>query len=193
MKQFSKTEQKKLLIEIMDDDSKLGLYSVKHVSIRLFLYIAIALVPVGCGTRKVATSVTNTKTSDTEKESSKGNVSNTSTGTSSAGSTTANNLVNEKQEQRVTELFNENGTLKQRITELLNTKSTDNTVKTNYINTRYYNHTDSVFNNNYYHKQVITIHEKQKATSTNRGGLYYLGGFAVLIAGLLAWLKWVRK
>ena len=41
-------------------------------------------------------------------------------------------------------------------------------------------------------KHTYDLDLMKKATSTNRNGLYYLGGFGLLILGVLAWLKWVR-
>ena len=38
---------------------------------------------------------------------------------------------------------------------------------------------------------TITVYKSKKSTSS-RDGLYYLGGFGLLILGVLAWLKWVR-
>lgn len=42
---------------------------MKHLAIRLILYTAIALVPIGCGSRKVQTSITENKTSQDTKQS----------------------------------------------------------------------------------------------------------------------------
>lgn len=165
---------------------------MKAALIRFSLYALIALVPIGCGTRKVATSINNTEQKDVTKDTSKGQVTKDSGNSENSGNSVANNIVNEKQETRITELYNENGTLKSRISELLNSKSTDNTISNSYIVKTAYSHTDSVFNNTHYIDRTITIKTKEKAVTANRNGLFVLGGFGLLILGVLAWLKWVR-
>lgn len=157
------------------------------------MYTIIALVPVGCGTRKVATSINNTEQKDVTEDTSKGNVTKDSGNSENSGNSVANNLVNEKQEQRIREMFDTTGVLRERITELLNSKSTDNTISNSYIVKTAYSHTDSVFNNTHYIDRTITIHTKEKAVTANRNGLYMLGAFGLLILGVLAWLKWVRE
>ena len=158
--------------------------------IRFALYTIIALVPVGCGTRKAATSINNTDQKNVTKDTSKGQVTKDSGNLENYGNSVANNVVNEQLETRITELFNENGTLKSRIIEFLNSKSTDNTISNSYIVKTAYSHTDSVFNNTHYIDRTITIHTKEKATTTNRNGLYWMIGIVLGIGLVFLFKPW---
>jgi len=159
----------------------------------LFAGILLALffggMFAGCGTRKANSKVENVENKNIQDDSSKGQVTKDSGNSENSGNSVANNVVNENQQSRIAELFNENGTLKSRISELSFVKSTDKTTSNNYIVKTAYSHTDSVFNNTHYIDRTITIHTKEKATTTNRNGLYMLGAFGLLILGVLAWFK----
>jgi len=166
------------------------------VIFRYFIYGVFAIV-CSCGTRKVATRIENVEQKDVTKDISKGQVTKDSGNSENSGNSVANNVVNEKQESRITELFNENGTLKSRISELLNSRSTDKTTSNNYIVKTAYSHTDSTFNNTHYIDRTITIHTKEKTSDSSNKPLYWvlfgIGGLIVISASILAWVKWVKK
>jgi hypothetical protein len=158
---------------------------MKNLAIRLFLYTCIALVPISCGTRKAQTEISKTTDSFKEQESSKGSVTKESNSSESSKSSEHVDKVNEQQEQRITELFNDNGSLKQRITELLNSKSTDRSIKSNETLKTIYIRTDSVFNNNHYKTITYTVYSKSKSTQRSNNGIYVMLGaiaaFAILV------------
>ena len=165
---------------------------MKHALIRLALYACIALVPA-CGSRKVQTDIYKTEQKDVTKEESKGNVTKESGSEAKEGNTTQNDIVKEQQDSRVTELFNENGTLKSRITELLNSRSTDRSVITQYKTFRAYVFTDSNFYTTIYRDRTITIKTKHKKTDTNNKPLYWMlfgiGAISVVVWGIVRYLK----
>lgn len=150
------------------------------------------LLCIGCGTRKSSINLSKTNVKEESKEVSSGS---SNTESKSTASTETNEQVaktDEKQESRTRELYDENGKLKERITELINSKSADNSKRSAKSS---YEITTTV-------KMVITqtklrtlnIHtkDKQKSTTTNRNGLYYLLGVLGII-GLAFWLKpWMR-
>ena len=170
---------------------------MKNLAIRLFLYACIALVPIGCGTRRVQTDISKTTDSFKEQESSKGIVTKESNSSESNKSSEQLDKVNEQQEQRITELFNDNGSLKQRVTELLNSKSTDRSIKSNETLKTLYIRTDSIFNNNHYKTITYTVYSKSKSTQRSNNGIYVmLGaifGFAILVFAIYKFITQVPK
>src|SRR6185312_5267972 len=101
----------------------------KLIFTTIILLMFIAGVLQGCGARKVETTISKQSESIKEEVKSEGSVKKENATTDSSNSSVKNDKVDEKQEQRITELYNENGTLKSRITELLNSKSTDKSTK----------------------------------------------------------------
>ena len=147
---------------------------------------------VGCGTRKASLNLSKTDVKEESKDVSTGS---SNTESKYKGSTETNEQIaktDEKQESRTTERFDSAGRVKERITELINSKSADNSKRSN---KSIYEITTTV-------KMVITqtklrtlnIHtkDKQKSTTTNRNGLYYLLGVLGTV-GLAFWLKPWRK
>ncbi|WP_298845521.1 hypothetical protein [uncultured Clostridium sp.] len=152
--------------------------------IALMIAIILIVLMSGCGARKVETSINKTTDKYSDKMTSEGVVSKTNSSVDSSSLVSKINKGDESKESRVTELFNENGTLKQRITELLNRKSFDTSqfvqksVKTLYINT------DSTFNNTHYITRDINHYIKDKKSDANNNSLYLmlfgLGVFAIV-------------
>lgn len=155
-----------------------------------FLMVVAGLVQ-GCGTRKSdvnihkSSEVVREADNTVTKEETKSEVEKKSTEEEKS------DKVDEKQEQKITELYDENGRLKSRITELLNSKSTDKstkakqsseTLKTSQIKTV----------NNYITKEVrINTKEKIKSTEQSNGNLYLMIGL-VLIVGMLLYFVYKR-
>lgn len=161
--------------------------------IRLFLYSFIAMVPIACGTRKANTNTQNFEQQETDKQSSSGQVKTGESNTTTEQTTTQNNKVDEQQEKRVRELFNENGTLKERITELLNKKSTDNSTSSKSSTQTRYVWMDSTFNKTIYRTRTITIKVKEKEVDRSNNGWYWVVG-VLGIVGLAFWLKpWASR
>jgi len=158
----------------------------------IFLYIILAMVASSCGARKAQSSVVNSKDEQSDKSTSVGNVSSQTSKGDSTVTKTQTAKVDEKQESKITELFNENGTLKQRITELLNSKSTDNSYSQQKSVKWLYLRVDSNFNNTHYITRTITIHTKDKKTDANNNALYWslfgLGVFAIAAFFVYKWL-----
>lgn len=149
----------------------------------VFLLIVIAMVS-SCSSRKVQTDLFKATESSKEEVSSKGKVKKESGSEGLKTSVEQKNTVDEKQEQRVREVFDENGKLKERITELLNSKKTDNSSKTKTKKLYVYNNTDSTFNNTIYRTRTITIKEKSKGIDANNNALYWTLGI-IGVAGVI--------
>lgn len=165
---------------------------MKNHLIRLFIYICIALVPVSCGTRKAITRVEKNAEIVETKQESKGQVKKVEEKKEVIKEVAK---VEEKDENKtviVTELFNDNGTIKSRVKEVNVNKSTNNTSNIKSSLKTLYKNTDSVFNNHYYHNTEITKYIKDKAVTTDRNGLYWMLGI-ISVIGLAFWLKpWVK-
>jgi len=156
-----------------------------HSLILLALYCAIALV--ACGTRKVATEITENKA--TQDVNIKEQVNEQSGATTKATDTQTDQTekVEEKQEYRITELFNENGSLRSRIKELLNSKSTDNSSSTRnrtFDETRYrLVNMERMIDT----KRTVTSYEKKKTTSSERYGFSVIGLVLGIAFGIWGW------
>lgn len=147
---------------------------------------------LGCGTRKASVNLSKTDVKEESKEVSSGSSSTESKYTGSQETNEQVAKTDEKQESRTTEKFDSSGRVTERITETIKAKSADNSKRSNKSS---YEITTTV-------KMVITqtklrtlnIHtkDKQKSTTTNRNGLYYLLG-VLGIVGLAFWLKpWAK-
>lgn len=167
-----------------------------HRIIWAVILIAIVLTS-SCSKRVVGTDTKKSSEQSKEQSSSQGQVKKESGSETLKTSEEAKNVVDEKQEQRVTELFDENGKLKQRITELLNSKKTDNSTKRNNLSTTVYQNTDSVFNNTVFRTRTITIKEKSKDVESDKSitGNFSIWGIlgVTLILGGLVWLYFYLK
>lgn len=159
---------------------------------KVIAVMVLMLVIVGCGTRKVATDISKSKSNETEKSVNTGGVVKETKEDSKTETTDQTAKTDEKQESRTRELFDENGKLKERITELINSKSADNSSKkSSAVLVRNIN-TDSVFTNTIYRVKTITIKEKSKDVAASKNGTYWLIG-VVCVIGLVLWLKpWVK-
>lgn len=150
----------------------------------ILIILALYLV-VGCGVRKTESSKESTKIESENKDTSKGEVKKESGQSEGQSSKDLNAIINESQTKRITELFNENGSLKSRVTELENTRMEDNSSKeTNSFKTTY-TRIDSVFNVTNYKKLVITERKKQKSTDADKSISTNFGGPGYLIIALI--------
>lgn len=163
------------------------------VYLRYFIYGIFAII-LGCGTRKANVNKESLSTSN------KSDTNINQTSDQYGAITTQEEVLNTNTKRNETletvktrEYDKDTGKL---------TKEQESTKTGSYIETTI-NKTKTV-NNTYWRKTdklsvvVKTAtktnwNTKIKSTSTDRNGLYYLGAFAVLIAGVLAWLRWVRK
>jgi len=165
---------------------------MKNHLIRLVMYCLIALVPIGCGTRKV-----NANKQTTENQ----NISSTDlsqTKQSESGLTSQDEAfsqtakVNEITETTKTTYLDDQG----RATKVEETTKTGKAVDNSYekrktIKKTYTRLLEKLkIKNNI--KTITKTLNKTKTVTTNRNGLFMLGGFGLLIFGVLAWLKWVR-
>lgn len=159
---------------------------------RSILITLAILLCVGCGTRKASVNLSKADVKEESKEVSSGSSITESKATGSTETTEQVAKTDEKQESRTTERFDSDGRVTERITETIKAKSADNSKRSN---KSIYEITTTV-------KMLITqtklrtlnIHtkEKQKSTTTNRNGLYYLLGLLGIV-GLAFWLKpWMR-
>jgi len=160
---------------------------------RLMMYACIAMVPISCGTRKVnldKESVSISESVKNEQDEERKTVKVINTQSEAFNQTDKSNETTETTETSKFDKY----TGKQ--TEYSKTTKTGKEID------RSINTTKTVTNNTLHEVEklrtlTITKHtydadSKKKAASTNRNGLYYLGGFGLLILGVLAWLKWVR-
>lgn len=165
---------------------------MKNLGVRLFLYICIALVPISCGTRKAITRVEKNAEIVETKEESKGQIKKVEEKKEVVKEVAKAEKKDENKTVVVTELFNDNGTIKSRVKEVNVNKSTNNTSNSKSSIKTLYKNTDSVFNNNYYHTMEITKYIKDKAVTTDRNGIYIMLGI-ISVIGLAFWLKpWVK-
>jgi len=164
-----------------------------NILILLALLVLIALVP-GCGTRKV-----NLKTEKTEiKNEQSGNTESSKESKSgqSSSSETERKTDTENTYTKTTEHTNyDKDTGKPTgYTKTSETgKSRDNSTEKNKTVKEAYLHDVEKLRIVTVTRNSVKSANKEKATSTNRNGLFVLGGFGLLILGVLAWLKWVRK
>lgn len=163
---------------------------------RVILYtVFIAFMLLGCGTRKVATDILKQSDKEVEKTTNEGEVKKESSTTEESKSSEQVAKVNEKQEQRVIELYDSLGRLKQRITELVNSKDTDNSKKEESRSYVTKIRVDSNFTNTIYRTKTITLYVKEKNSESSNLywilALSFLGGVALLFVYL--YLKTRRK
>jgi len=150
------------------------------------LLIGLALyMLVGCGVRQVENSNELSKIVNESKDTSKGQVLKESSQSEGQTSKDQNAIVNEKQKQIITELFNENGSLKSRITELESTRMEDKSSKENKSLKTIYNRVDSNFNNTLYKYITITEHKKVKSVVADKSIATNFGGSWPLIMGII--------
>ena len=159
----------------------------------IVLLIFIVLM-AGCGARKSAVNIQKDSEKTKEVQNNEGSVTKETKSEESNSSESKTDKVDEKQESRITELFNENGTLKSRISELLNSKSTDKSTKQEKSLKTLYIYTDSVFNNTHYITRDINHYIKDKKTDANNNSLYLslFGLGAIGIIGFFVYKYFTR-
>lgn len=148
----------------------------------LFILLLVAVSLSGCGTRKSAVDTFKANSEIKEGSKSEGSVTKETVTSESKESTEQNSNTDEKQEQRITELFYENGMLKERVTELLNSKSTNNSSSDRKSLKTSVNRIDSIFNNTLYKTVTITIKEKHKVVDADKSIVANVGGWGVVIS-----------
>jgi len=156
---------------------------------KAIIYTAfICLMLCACGTRKVQTDILKQSDKEVEKTTNKGEVKKESSTTEESNSSEQVAKVNEKQEQRITELYSENGTLKSRITELINSRDIDNSKKEESRSYVTKIRVDSNFTNTIYRTKTITLYVKEKKSESSNLywilALSFLGGIALLFGYL---------
>ena len=153
------------------------------------MYCLIALVPIGCGTRKVNANkqtTENQKISSTDLSQTKQSESGL-TSQDEAFNQTAK--LNETTETTKTTYLDEQG----RATKVEETTKTGKAIDNSYekrktVKTTYNRLLEKLKIKNNVKTITKTLHQTKTVTS-DRNGLYYLGGFAVLIAGIIAFIK----
>lgn len=161
---------------------------------RLFGIIVLILFILGvlqsCGSRRSEVSIQKDSDKNVEKTTDKGEVTKESSTKEENKASEQIAKVNEKQEQRITELYDENGKLKQRITELINSKDTDNSKKEESRSYVTKLRVDSNFYTTVYKDRTITKYVKSKETvSSNTGWIiaFSIMGLVALLFGYLYW------
>jgi len=164
-----------------------------NLLIRFALYTIIALVPVGCGMRKVESEKLKIETKNTNESSNEGNSDKYQSISTQEEALNTNKTTNKTVETIKTKEYDSaTGKL---LKEQESTKTGDySEIRINRLKT---------VTNNVLHEiekwkiknKVIThtvTNWKTKKSTSERNGLYYLGGFGLLILGVLAWLKRIR-
>lgn len=163
----------------------------------ILLLICILLLS-SCGTKKKIVDTDIHKSEETEKSVSEGKVKKDSESKEESSTKEQNAITDERQEQRITELFNENGSLKSRITELLNRKTVDNSTKESNSLKTYKTHLDSIITNKIYRQVIIQdnkIHSDLDKDSTwvkNLGSKNIAFGLAILAVILVVYNNWTK-
>lgn len=168
---------------------------MKNNLVRLALYISIALVPIGCGTRKANVKIDNFKESVRIEEKSVGKVEKSEAKTETISKKEQVAKVEENQEQRITELYFENGILRSRVFEITNHRIADSSTKDESSVITLIIRQDSLFNNTRTIDRTIKIHSKEKNTQRSNNGIYWMLG-AVVGFGILVYAVYkfiVRK
>lgn len=176
-------------------------FNTRSVAFYITVILAILwlLLIFGCGTRNKTGETTKSKNEHTEKSSSEGKVTKESSSSEENSSSTKNDKSDELQEQRVIELFFENGVLKERITELINSKSVDKSTKDRKSLKNQRTTVDSVFTNKTYKTVLITDYKKKvdvesdKTVATNFGGSWFLILAVVIVVGAIFLYFYLKK
>lgn len=168
---------------------------MKSLTNRLFiliLWMTIAMIPLSCGSRKAITKINKNAEITKEETKSKGEVNKVEEKKEVEKQVAKTKKEDENKTVIVTELFNDEGVIKSRIKEVNINKATNTSSNSKESLKSYYINTDSVFNNTIYRTQKITTTIKDKASTTNRNGLYWYLGVCTII-GLAFWLKPWKK
>lgn len=149
------------------------------------LLLALIAMCSSCGVRKVGTSKESSKNVNESKEESKAKVTKESSSSEEVETKEKNDIVKEKQETKVTEKFNPDGSLNERTTETKNKKSTDRSTKDRkYLKTSKTN-VDSTITNKIYRNIIITEKKKVKDVESDKTVAANFGGWVPLILVLV--------
>lgn len=156
---------------------------------KVIIYTAfIALMLCACGTRRVETDILKQSDKSKEKIVNEGEIKKESSTTEESKKSEQVAKVNEKQEQRITELYNENGSLKSRITELINSKDIDNSKKEESRSYITKIRVDSNFYNTIYRTKIVTLYIKDKKSETSNIAFYVVIGILGALVVLFCYL-----
>jgi len=163
---------------------------MKNLAWTLFILILLVLgiMQSGCGSRRSQVNIQKDSDKNVEKTTDKGEVTKESSTKEESKASEQAAKVNEKQEQRITELYSENGTLKSRITELINSRDTDNSKKEESRSYLTKLRVDSNFYTTVYKDRTITKCIKEKSVKTSNVAFYVVIGVLGAIALLFGYL-----
>ena len=157
------------------------------------MYACIAMVPIGCGTRKVESEKVRTENSTLNESSNEGQSDKSSAITTqdkALSTSTTTNKTTETSETTYLDKVTGKPTKVVKSTKTGDYTNTQVTIKKTITNTITHDVEKWKIKNKLV-TNTLTVYKSKKSTSS-RNGLYYLGGFGLLILGVLAWLKWVR-
>lgn len=161
---------------------------MKNLSIRLLLYICIALVPISCGTRKSATKILKNAEIVTVKEETKSVVIKSSEVKEAVKESVKAENVDEDKQIVVVELFDSLGVIKSRVVSININKKSNNTSNVKESLKEAKNESDSTGSHKVDKEHKTESKVKTKAVTTDRNGLYWMLG----IIGVIALLFWLR-
>lgn len=166
---------------------------MRDITIRLFFYSLIALIPISCGSRKVNTGTSVQQQESKYEEKNKTSVSKETQSKEDNEEDRKSVSIMDKQNSRVVETYYDNGWIKSRMIENLNSKniyrSADRKTSKKAFNTRI----DSTFTNKIYKSEIHKNYSKQKNTQTSNSQVYWmlfgLGVIAIVAVFVYKWLK----
>ena len=159
---------------------------MKNLSIRLLLYICIALVPISCGTRKVQTEISKTSVSDKQKqETESAKESELKSIIQSESSETKGKIKDNTETTTVKEYDKDTGVLIKATETTKTGKTVTNSYKKNNVRTESYLRTLEKLKTITIKEVQIVTKDKSKSTQRSNNGIYVmLGaifGFAILV------------
>lgn len=171
---------------------------MKNLTIRLFLYICIALVPISCGVRKVQAEINKTGTSDKQKEQSESAKESESKTISQLESSQVKGKIKENTEITTTTKYDKDTG---KPTETTTTTKTGKTVSNSY---KKRNERTEAYLRIVEKLKTVTIREvksytydKTKNTQRSNNGIYVMLGavlvFGILVLAVYKYITRVRK
>jgi len=164
--------------------------NIQGKALVFILWIVIAMIPLSCGTRKTATNILKNAEIVQEKQESKGEVKKTEEKKEESKQFDKTKVIDEDKEITVVELYDSVGTIKSRVTHINIKKATKNTSNNKELLKTANLASDSVYDNKIENKKEVTSFEKQKATTTNRNGLYIALGIVGIVGLLFLFKPW---
>lgn len=165
----------------MESDVKNPVWKMLIGYIVLMVLLIVLSILTSCGARKSDVKIDNTKSKQDEKSTSEGQVKKEHSTSNETVDKQKNNDVEQNLKQAITELYNENGTLKSRITTLEKQK-TDKSSSNDRRALKTANfRTDSNFTNTLYRTVTITTHVKDKKTESSNKQWGWVVGVALVV------------